>query len=121
VSLRDDLRWWFSPRRKPVGALEWFFRRPEKPEAPVAPESDVVVVPIPPLVLLLDALQREKGRPLTEQEVLEIRDNAVCITMDRADAEKWAETRGRDIDPENVWAEWNEYFASGDDGAEPGR
>ena len=84
-----------------------FFRRP--PKAADADEP-LVPVPIPPLVVLLDALERKKGAPLTEEEVLEARDTAPCITMKLSDARSMAESRGfYDINPENAWAEWLEF------------
>ena len=71
------------------------------------PEEKLVFFFIPSLVAILLNRERAKGHPLTEQEVLEIRDGAVTIALTpeaAADAEK---SRGyRDIDPENVWEEW---------------
>ena len=67
----------------------------------------VIPVFIPPLVALLWNLEQQKGAPLSEAEVLQIRDGAVCMTMSRAMARKLAESRGYDdIDPEDVWREW---------------
>ena len=70
-------------------------------------DEELVIVPIPPLVTMLLNRERAKGSPLTEAEVLEIRDGAICMTMRASAARKLAEERGfDDIDPENVWEEW---------------
>lgn len=63
---------------------------------------------MPPLAALLAHAEASRGRRLTEAEVVGIRDKAVCITMDPADAAKLAESRGyRDVEPENCWADWH--------------
>lgn len=70
-------------------------------------DEDLVIVPIPPLVTVLLSQERAKGSPLTEAEVLQIRDGVICMTMRVSAARKLAEERGYDdIDPENVWEEW---------------
>jgi len=80
---------------------------------PTVENDPVVVVPIPPLVTLLVALEERKGSPLTEAEVLEARDGAICMTMRRSAAWKMAEQRGyRDFDPESVWDEWQSFLKS---------
>lgn len=67
------------------------------------------IVFIPPLIALLLNKEREKGSPLTEDEVNNIRDNA-AISLDREAALAMAESRGyRDINPENCWEEWIEF------------
>ncbi len=68
----------------------------------------LVIVPIPALVTILLNRERAKGVPLTEREVLAIRDNAVSIALQRDVAAHMAEERGYDdIDQDNVWAEWS--------------
>jgi hypothetical protein len=70
-------------------------------------DEGVVVVPIPPLVTILQHKEAAKGFPLTESEVLDIRDQAVCMTMRRSHANQLAEKRGfADIDPSHAWEEW---------------
>ncbi|WP_029568909.1 hypothetical protein [Pantoea ananatis] len=62
---------------------------------------------IPSLISLLVYKAEEKGSPLTEEEVLGIRDNATAIVTDAEGALAMAERRGyQDIDPENCWTEW---------------
>lgn len=59
------------------------------------------------LANLLFNLERQKGAPLTESEVLDARNKAVVIALPRAVADELAEKRGyADIDPQNCWAEW---------------
>ncbi|MGF1451160.1 MAG: hypothetical protein ACFB21_03680 [Opitutales bacterium] len=51
--------------------------------------------------------EREKGGPLTQEEVERIRDNAPCIAM--TPEQRRAVDEGRqydDIDPEFAWEEW---------------
>ena len=72
-------------------------------------ESQLIPVFIPALVVLLHNLEREKGSPLTEQEVFDIRDKGVCMMMRVEDAIALDEKRGyNDIDPERVWEQWQE-------------
>jgi hypothetical protein len=89
------------------------FFKPKIASAPPDPPGDddpLVVVPIPPLVTLLVALEEQKGTALTQEEVLNARNGAVCMTMRRTMAWKMAEQRGyRDFDPENIWDEWQSF------------
>ncbi|WP_394547172.1 hypothetical protein [Pantoea ananatis] len=65
---------------------------------------------IPSLISLLVYKAEEKGSPLTEEEVLGIRDNATAIVTDAEGALAMAERRGyKDIDPENCWTEWLDF------------
>ena len=64
-----------------------------------------------PLVVLLAGVERQKGSPLTEAEVLEVRDNAQCAMMTPEQAEKFygsldAQILIPRINPENCWEEW---------------
>ena len=70
-------------------------------------DEKLVPVPIPALVAVLLNLERQKGRPLTEAEVCEVRDKAACMMMPLSVRDRIAERRGyADIDPEHAWAEW---------------
>jgi len=64
------------------------------------------VSPIPSLVSILLAIERRKGAPLTEREVLDIRDKAgVMVLPDKG--ELLQKDRGYDdIDPVRCWEEW---------------
>ncbi|MCX6180575.1 MAG: hypothetical protein NT150_01430 [Bacteroidetes bacterium] len=72
-------------------------------------ENNFVLQFIPSLILLLKAAENKKGSALTEDEVLEIRDNALCIRVPINAANDVEKGRGYvDIDPENCWLEWQE-------------
>jgi hypothetical protein len=83
----------------------------EADDAASAPADEPVVpVFIPPLVTLLVHHEREKGSPLTQEEVLAIRGKAVCMTMRLSMALEMAERRGyADIPPETCWESWCEF------------
>jgi hypothetical protein len=67
----------------------------------------LVITPVPALCLLLLNLEEKKGSPLTEAEVLEARDKAVCIALPQSIANAMEEERGcRDLILEDVWQEW---------------
>ena len=69
--------------------------------------KDLKPVFIPALSAILLNAEDEKGSPLTNNEVIEIRDSAAVIMMEEIDAEKMVESRGYDdLDPENVWYDW---------------
>ena len=44
-------------------------------------EESIEIVPVPALVAVLLNKEKEKGSPLTEDEVINIRDGAACIAM----------------------------------------
>jgi hypothetical protein len=72
-------------------------------------DEELIPVPVPALVAVLLNKENGKGSPLTEQEVLEIRDNAACIMMPASVVSKMAESRGYpDLDPEYVWEQWQQ-------------
>jgi hypothetical protein len=76
------------------------------------PEPDVVIVFIPALAPLLVRAEELKGSPLTEDEAIRIRDNAFCVTMTAEQARAIEENRGyADLDPENLWPEWQRLRA----------
>ncbi|ATY32419.1 hypothetical protein [Sphingomonas psychrotolerans] len=69
-------------------------------------------MPIPPLLALLLAQREQKGKDLTEAEVLECRNGAVCMTMRLSQARQLAEKRGYDdLAPESVWEDWQTFLA----------
>lgn len=72
-------------------------------------DDDLVITFVPPLIVLLLAAERSKGRPLTEDEVLDVRDNATAVVLSRSIAEASAQGRGYDdLDPEQCWEQWQE-------------
>jgi len=72
-------------------------------------EDDLIITPVPALVAVLLSKEREKGSPLTREEVEDITDKAVCIAMPRHARKKVEESRGyEDIDPEHAWEQWQQ-------------
>lgn len=62
---------------------------------------------VPALVSLLKAAEDRKGSQLSEDEVLEIRDNATATAMPFSVAVALEKERGyEDIVPEECWKEW---------------
>ncbi|MEO6918807.1 MAG: hypothetical protein ABI171_07250 [Collimonas sp.] len=57
-------------------------------------DDSLVPTPIPALIALLLNKEQAKGTQLTEAEVLEIRDNAVCIMLPRSEMLAIEESRG---------------------------
>lgn len=83
-------------------------------------EPKLIPVFMPALVVLLHHAERQKGAPLTEPEVLAIRDQGVCMMLRVEHAIALDEKRGyNDIDPERVWEQWQEARAHPAD-SEPG-
>ena len=70
-------------------------------------EDDLIITPVPALVAVLLAKVKEKGVPLTREDVEKITDKAECIAMPRYAREEVDEARGyNDINPEHAWEEW---------------
>jgi len=77
-------------------------------------EGEVGVTPrdraptfIPPLAALLAARESEQGRALTRDEVEAVRDGAVVMTLELADARAMERARGyADLEPERAWEQW---------------
>ncbi|RUL63103.1 hypothetical protein EKH79_11860 [Dyella dinghuensis] len=70
-------------------------------------EDPLCLVFVPALVTLLYKAEQTKGSPLTEQEVVAIRDNASCIALPYSVAAEGEKARGYpDIVAERCWLEW---------------
>jgi len=70
-------------------------------------DDNLIFVFTPSLVATLLNREEAKGEPLTEAEVISIRDQCQCIAAPVDVALKMNEARGYDdIDPENCWPEW---------------
>jgi hypothetical protein len=75
-------------------------------------EERLIPVFIPALVVLLARSENDLGRPLTEREVVEIRDRGVCMMMRESMAIEMDQQRGYDdVDPEKVWEQWQKVRA----------
>lgn len=71
--------------------------------------EDLIPVFIPSLVSLLLRHEQDKRSPLTEQEVLSIRDKATVVMVPRSATGPIFERRGYDdVDPERCWEQWQE-------------
>ena len=71
-------------------------------------EDPLVIVPMPPLVTVLLYHEKQKGEPLTEKEVLSIRDQVVCMTLPYSQATQLAQKRGyEDMRLEHAWDDWS--------------
>lgn len=95
-----------------------FSKTPPPANAPASSSTNddpLIPVPIPALGVLLINLEKQKGVPLSESEVIEARDKAVCMMLPLSATGgkvQMDEKRGyRDIDPENVWEEWLAFKA----------
>jgi hypothetical protein len=75
--------------------------------APAMANERLIPVFMPSLCALLLNRERAKGAPLSEAEVIAIRDDAIAVMMPEAEASALAESRGYpDINPERCWTEW---------------
>jgi hypothetical protein len=71
--------------------------------------KDLVILPIPSLVATLLNREQEKGSPLSESEVIAIRDSCPSVAVPADVVEKIQAERGyQDIDPEHCWEQWQE-------------
>lgn len=70
-------------------------------------DDPLVLTMVPALVAILLNREDAKGSPLTEEEVIAIRDSAACIALPATVAAEVAKRRGYDdIDPEGCWEQW---------------
>ena len=66
-----------------------------------------VLLFIPPLVKMLNFHEQQKGSNLTENEVVEITNKAVFMSVPKTIKTQMDIQRGFiDLDPENIWVEW---------------
>jgi hypothetical protein len=71
--------------------FESFFK---KRKATIPKEDPLVFYPIPSFVTTLLNKKKEKCSPLTEEEVLSLRDNVACIALTVSQKLKMDESRG---------------------------
>jgi hypothetical protein len=80
--------------------------------AELSTEDPVVPVFMPALVTVLVNAENRKGSPLTRDEVVGIRDKAVCMMLRVSVKAEMEKKRGYpDIDPERCWEEWLQFRA----------
>ena len=69
----------------------------------------LVIYPMPSLVATLLNREQAKGAPLTEAEVIVIRDSCPSVAVPIDVAGKIDVERGyKDLDPERCWEQWQE-------------
>lgn len=69
--------------------------------------EQLCLVFIPTLAAILQHAETDKGSPLLESEVLEIRDHATCVAVPLDVALDMESERGyRDLVAEDCWNEW---------------
>ena len=88
-----------------------FKKDPPRPAPPSPikndPEDPLCLVFIPALVAILLNVEKTKGSPLTEAEVIATRDKAACLAMPASQAAMMEAKRGYpDIVAEAAWLEW---------------
>lgn len=68
------------------------------------------IVAVPAVILLLVKAEKEKGSPLTKEEVQSINENATSIALPRGLKEVRDKTRGyEDVGFETAWEDWVQY------------
>ncbi|MEV0248402.1 hypothetical protein AB0H76_17525 [Nocardia sp. NPDC050712] len=81
--------------------------QPTEPGQAAHDDDPLVPIPMPALIALLIGREDDKGEALTEDEALDVRDNALYMMMPLSDQRELDRSRGyRDIDPYNLWQEW---------------
>ena len=69
--------------------------------------DQLCLVFVPALVAVLRACEEKNGAPLTEAQVCDIRDQAVCMAVPFSTALAMEDARGYpDIVAEDCWDEW---------------
>lgn len=75
-------------------------------------EETPTYVFMPSLLSMLLRHEHDKGTPLTEEEVIHVRDNSGVIVVPQSVAVALAQKRGYDdIDPDLCWPEWQRVRA----------
>lgn len=71
--------------------------------------EQLCIIFTPSLASILWNAKQSKGEPLSEEEVLQIRDKSITMTVSISIAQELAESRGyTDINPDNAWEEWQD-------------
>ncbi len=87
----------------------WFKK---KSTTAAGPQGQIKVY-LNPLVMLLAGSERQKGRPLTRDEVHHIRDSAAHMMMTPDEAKKYyaildSKAPVHRMNPDRIWEEWQE-------------
>ena len=71
------------------------------------PPGELAISFMPALVVLLGAVEEQKGKPLTKKQVEAVVSNACCMTVGHEEARAVERARGyADLDPELAWEQW---------------
>jgi hypothetical protein len=82
----------------------------ELDQVPEPIPEEIILAFIPSLLATLINREDAKGAPLTESEVLSIRDKAPVVAATKEQFKPVEEARGyKDLDAENAWKEWQSY------------
>ncbi len=85
---------------------------PAPPPPPQPPPLAFVFMPA--LRDVLAAVEQAQGRPLTREEVLDLRDRATCMAVPAATLADHDARRGfADLRPDHVWEDWQAHRHSG--------
>ena len=90
--------------------FDWFRKRKSESTDDGQPK---VTVYLNPLHAMLHAAEKSKGSPLSEAEVLRVRDTTVAVDMTLEQAERFyasldAQVSVHRMNPDRVWEEWQE-------------
>jgi len=84
-------------------------------QASVAAEAgkNLQVIFLNPLLMHLLAAEKQKGSPLSKEEVFAIRNKALCLVLPKDKAEVFRATLGEQFDtpqmnPKRCWTEWQQ-------------
>jgi hypothetical protein len=88
----------------------WFRKR--RSEIPQDAQA-MVRVYLNPLHAMLHAAEQRKGAPLTQAEVLQVRDMAVAVEMTEEQARRFyasldAQVQVHRMNPDRIWEEWQD-------------
>jgi len=82
------------------------------------PDAAQVKVFLNPLIMILAGAEKQKGKPLSREEVLAIRDQSPFVMMAPEQAQRFyakldSQVRVHRINPDRIWEEWQEIRAAG--------
>lgn len=85
------------------------------------PDNHPGIVFVPPLRVVLQRAEQEKGAPLVEAEVIQLCNKAMCMTVPfSAGVEMVHELGYVDVVPEDCWKDWQRHRRQINGEPEPG-
>lgn len=90
--------------------FDWILKRKSNAQPGERPS---VRIYLNPLHSMLHAAEKRKGSPLTEDEVIQVRETTVAIDMTKENAERFyasldAQVQIYRMNPDRIWEEWQE-------------